>query len=142
MSFGSLIRVSLAGSAAELRHGSGPQVFTVARTVGMAGKAYLNADEALRHSPANAARMRGDCSIMECLEAGQRASALLNWHIEPEDKKDHKQKDLVADLTAIVERSKYFMEWRHSLMQSIWCGRYATVNQFGLQRSGARVAGC
>lgn len=106
-----------------------PHVFTVAGTVGLAGKANLNADEALRHSPSSAARMRADCGIMECLEARQRATALLNWHIEPEDKKDAKRKELVADLTAIVERSKYFMEWRHSLMQAIWYGHYATANQ-------------
>lgn len=111
-----------------------PHVFTVSGAVGLAGKAYLNADEALRHDTANAARMRADCGIMECLEARQRASALLNWHIEPEDGKNAGQKELAADLKAIIERSPYFMEWRHALMQAIWYGRYATANQFCIKR--------
>ncbi len=86
-----------------------PQVMTAAGQIGLAGHAYLNADEALRHDRRNAARMRVDCGIMECLEARQRAGALLNWHIEPEDDKDPRQKQLVQDLKAIVSRSPYFM---------------------------------
>lgn len=111
-----------------------PQVVTVAGQIGLAGHAYLNADEALRHDPANAARMRVDCGIMESLEGRQRATALLNWHIEPEDTKDARQKQLGADLKAIIERSRYFTEWRHSLMQAIWYGRYANANQFGIRK--------
>lgn len=111
-----------------------PQVATVAGQTGLAGHAYLNADEALRHSIDNAARMRVDCGVMECLEARQRASALLNWHIEPEDEKSADQKQLCAELTKIVERSPFFMEWRHSMMQAVWYGRYATANQFCAKR--------
>ena len=111
-----------------------PHIMTVSGAVGLAGKAYLNADEALRHDTQNAARMRADCGIMESLEARQRATALLNWHIEPEDGKSEYQKKLAAEMTNILERTPYFMEMRHSLQQAVWYGRYATANQFGKKR--------
>jgi hypothetical protein len=64
-----------------------PHIFTMAGRFSLVSKAYLNADEALLHDSQNAERMRVDCGIMESLEARQRAVALLNWHIEPEDAK-------------------------------------------------------
>ena len=50
-------------------------VQTVAGQTGMAGRAYLNADEALLHDPRNAERMRADSGITEYTEARQRAVA-------------------------------------------------------------------
>lgn len=107
-----------------------PHIFTVSGTVGLAGKAYLNADEAMRHNPANAARMRVDCGIMECLEARQRATALLDWHIEPEDAKDANQKDLAERMTQILKRTPRFTELQHTLMQATWYGRYGAAMQY------------
>jgi len=106
-----------------------PHIFTVAGQSGLAGKAYLNADEAIRHSEANAERMRVDCGIMECLEARQRASALLNWHIEPENE-SAEAKIIASRLEKILSRTPRFLEMRRCLLEGVWFGRYAVANQF------------
>ena len=62
-----------------------PHIYTVGGRRGIVSQSYLNMDEALRDSWTNAEKMRADCGIMECIEARERASALLNWHIEPEN---------------------------------------------------------
>lgn len=116
-----------------------PHIFTVAGQSGLAGKAYLNADEAIRHSEANAERMRVDCGIMECLEARQRASALLNWHIEPENE-SAEAKIIASRLEKILKRTPRFLEMRRCLLEGIWYGRYGVANQFASREiAGARA---
>jgi hypothetical protein len=92
---------------------------------------YRNSDEAIRHSRENARFMRNDPAIMECLEARQRGTALLGWHLEGEDAKDPKQKQLVTDLTGIVERIPNFTEYRRCLLEALWYGRYANQHEWG-----------
>lgn len=119
-----------------------PHAFTVAGQTGLAGKAYLNSDEAVRHSRQNAERMRVDCGIMECLEARQRASALLNWHLEPEDENDQLAKHLGAEVTKIIKRTPRFLELRRCLLEGIWYGRYGAALQYGSREiAGRRVLG-
>jgi hypothetical protein len=108
-----------------------PHVYTSLGRYGLASRAYLNADEATFHSRANANRMRVDCGIMEPLEARQRATALLNWHIEPEDPKSADQKILAGKLTQILSRTQRFTEMRRCLMEAIWYGRYAVALRYG-----------
>ena len=81
-------------------------------------------DVALRDSIDNARRMRNDCGLMECLEARQRAVALLPWVIEPEDDKSKLQKRLCLEMTRILARTPKFTEFRRSLMEAIWYGKY------------------
>lgn len=104
-----------------------PHIYTVAGQAGLAGCAYLAADEALRHNVENAERMLADSAITECLEARRRAVALLNWHIEPEDAKDANQKTIAAELTKICSRIPWFMQMRDSLLQAVWYGRYGVA---------------
>jgi len=113
-----------------------PQVQTVAGQLGLAGRAYLNADEAIRHDPANAARMLADCGIMECLEARQRATALLNWHIVADDPKDSHQKQMVESLTKIMSRTPRFMEMRRWMLDAIWRGRSGTATCYTTRKVG------
>src|SRR6185503_15127647 len=87
-----------------------PHIMTVAGRV--ATRSYLWADEAVRDSRANADRMRTDCGIMECLEARQRAVALLNWHIVPEDETSIEQKQLADEMTKILRRTPNFTKMR------------------------------
>lgn len=107
-----------------------PQIITFAGITGMIAKTYRSPDEAVKHSLENARFMRNDCAVMECLEARQRGTALLNWHLEPEDPKDKRQKDLCEDLTAIVERVRNFTEYRRNLLEAIWYGRYAVQHRY------------
>ncbi len=108
-----------------------PHVYTSLGRYGLTSKAYLNADEATNHSRVNANRMRVDCGIMEPLEARQRSTALLNWHIEPEDPKSGDQKILAQNLTQIVARTHRFTEMRRCLMDAVWYGRYAVAMKYG-----------
>lgn len=107
-----------------------PHIHTMGGRRGIVSQSYLNYDEATRDSRANAEKMRADCAVMECLEARQRATALLNWHIEPENGKDPAQKAMAAALTDILERTPRFTELRRSLLESIWFGRYAAALQY------------
>lgn len=107
-----------------------PQIITFSGRQSTISNTYRNPDEAIRHSLENARFMRNDCSIMESLEGRQRAVALLNWHLEPEDKDDPKQKELVTDLTAILEEIEYFTEYRRNLLEAIWYGRTAIANRY------------
>jgi len=108
-----------------------PHVATFVGFISSFSKSYRPSDEALRHSIEQARYMRNDTSIMECLEARQRATALLNWHIEPEDEKDPEQVELVENLTRIVELTPRFTEYRRWLLEAIWFGRVASQNIYG-----------
>lgn len=107
-----------------------PHIQTMGGRRGIVSQSYLNYDEATRDSRANAEKMRADCGIMECLEARQRATALLNWHIQPEDKKSAEQVALAAALTDILQRTPRFTELRRVLLEAIWYGRYATAMRY------------
>lgn len=91
---------------------------------------YRDYDIAMRNNMTNARVMREDCSLMECLEARQRAVALLNWHIEPEDEHSQEQKDLAAEMRKILDRTPRFTEFRRSLLEAIWYGKSAIQMHF------------
>jgi hypothetical protein len=107
-----------------------PHIHTVGGRRGIISQSYLNLDEALRDSRSNAERMRADCGIMECIEARQRATALLNWHIEPEDSNNQDELALCAMLNDIMEATPRFTEFRRTAMEAIWYGRYANVIRY------------
>jgi len=117
-----------------------PHIYTVAGFVSSAAKAYPNFDEATRNSIANSEAMRLDTAIAECLEARQRATALIPWHLQPEDENDPEQKKLAQELTAIIERTKRFTEMRRSMMEAIWYGRSLTCLNYGVKQIGHRWA--
>jgi hypothetical protein len=76
---------------------------------------YRNPDEAVVRSGGQAWKMRRDPAIMECLEARQRATALLNWHLEVEDEKDPRQKQVKDVMTKVLKRTRQFTEYRRCL---------------------------
>ena len=108
-----------------------PHVITFAGIANTLGKVYRNPDEARRHSKENARHMRNDLLVMECLEARQRATALLPWHIEPENPKDEGENEAAAILTSICERIPRFTEYRRNLLEATWSGRQGMQNIFG-----------
>jgi len=115
-----------------------PHFLTSTGYVGSAARAYPIEDEALRNSTENAERMRTETGIMEPLEARMRATALLKWHLVPEDEKSPKQIKLAQALTRILERTPRFVEYRRCLMDALWFGKYANVNTFGVTQIGGR----
>lgn len=116
-----------------------PQVFTFAGRTSTVANVYRNYDEAVKASVDNARFMRNDCSIMECLEARQRAVALLNWHIEPDDKKDPQQVKMADEMTKVLAATPGFTEYRRNLLEAIWYGRYAVQHAYGrMHRNGRK----
>lgn len=107
-----------------------PHIYTVGGRRGIVSQSYLNMDEALRDSRTNAEKMRADCGIMECIEARQRATALLNWHVEPEDAKSPAEVQLCKELTDILQATPRFTEYRRVLLEAIWYGRYAVAVKY------------
>lgn len=112
-------------------HDVAPHVATFQGLQSTVSHAYRPSDEALRHSIDNARFMRNDVTIMECLESRYRGTALLNWHLEPEDPKDDGQQDLCEKLKKILMLTPRFTEMRRWLMEAVWFGRCATQNTFG-----------
>lgn len=115
-----------------------PHFMTSTGYIGSAARAYPIEDEATRNSVENAERMRTETGIMEPLEARMRASALLKWHLVPENEKSPKQVKLAQMLTRCLERTPYFTEYRRCLMDALWFGKYANVNTFGTEQVGGR----
>lgn len=129
----SALRDPAAGTGAPPNFGSEvvPHIHTASGRFGVASKSYLNMDEALQDSRENAQRMRADCGIMESVEGRQRAVALCPWHIKPDDEKSQEQRDLALQMTAILEKTPRFTEYRRVMQEAIWYGRYGIANQFG-----------
>lgn len=108
-----------------------PHQLTFQGLFGTHSKVYRVSDEALKNSRENARFMRNDPGVMECLEARQRATALLEWKVEPENPNSSEQKDLCDVLAKTLRRISRFTEYRRCLMEAIWYGRSAIQNRYG-----------
>ena len=82
-------------------------------------------DEALRHSVQNMLAMRRDPVIMAALESRQRPTALLSWHVEPEDETHSDEAEAAAACTKLIERIRDPAWWRVNLLEALWYGRAA-----------------
>ena len=119
-----------------------PQVQTFQGIVTSASHSYLNPDEAIKNCPENALKMERDCFVMECIQARQRGVALLNWHVEPEDARDEKQKAIADIITGIMQQIPRFTEMRRQLLEAVWYGRYAVQTRWGMvKRMGKKYWG-
>src|SRR5690606_7885381 len=107
-----------------------PHVSTFVGLVSSQSKVYRPSDEALKNSQDNARYMRNDPVVMECVEMRQRATALLSWHIEPEDPKSRDQLDLADKVAKILERIPRFMQYRENMLNATWYGRYGVQNRW------------
>ena len=109
-----------------------PHMLSFQTLLSSIAKVYRFSDEALRNAWESAIAMRNDCGIMESLEARQRACALLDWDIVPEEgeEKDPSQQELCSQLKRIVRRISRFTEYRFNAMHAIWYGRYGIQNRY------------
>lgn len=119
-----------------------PHVMTFQGVVSSLANVYRPSDEALKDSAENARYMRNDLVVMECVEARQRATALLNWHVEPGDEKDGSQKAMAGTLTKIVASIPRFMQYRENLLHAVFFGRYGIANRWRWKNiaGGRRIA--
>lgn len=104
------------------------------------GKIYRPSDEALKHRPENAACMRNDPTVMECVESRQRACALLNWHIEPEDSNSNEQKRIADQIKLLCESIPRFMQYREQLLHATWLGKAGVAQTWGKKIVRRRMA--
>jgi len=109
-----------------LRH-----AFTFQGIAGSQAKVYRASDEAIQDSFDNAKFMRNDVTIMECVEMRQRAVALLDWSVEPEDANNAEQKEAAQILTKILEKIPRFMQYRENLLHATWYGKYGIQHKWG-----------
>ena len=114
------------------------QIHTVSGYVGTFNKVLPNEDEATRTNPQNAQKMETACDIWECVEARQRAIALLPWHLESDEPADPKQRELCAQLTKVIERGHDQTEMRRNVQDAIWYGRSLVQIKYGVERFGQR----
>ena len=107
-----------------------PHVFTFQGIFGSVSNVYRPSDEAIRHSYDNARFMTNDPSVMECVEQRIRSTCLLDWHLEVDDEKDSRQKELAENLTSLIKAMPRFMQYRENLMRAIWYGRSANTHRW------------
>jgi phage gp29-like protein len=113
-----------------------PHVTTFSGIVSTLAKTYRNHDEAIRHNVQNAHMMRRDPMIMGPLLARQRAVALLNWSVEPEDKTSEVEVRIAKELTKMISMIPRFTEYRRNLLEAVWYGRYAIQHKWSFVRKG------
>jgi hypothetical protein len=80
-------------------------------------------DEALFDNVNNAIAMLFDPVIMEPLETRFRATALLTWHLEPDDAADSKLVEAAADLEKRARRMPFFQQFLVQMMWDTWYGK-------------------
>ncbi len=114
-------------------------ISTFQSIVTTAARTYREYDEAILANLDTARYMRNDVGVMECLEGRQRLTSLLNWHIEAEDDNSQEQKDLVSDMTKIMEEIPRFTEYRRVLLEGIWFGKHGIQNRFGWQQINGKM---
>ena len=109
-----------------------PHVLTFSSIWSSANRVYSwRWDEALKTSRADALSMRRDAFLMSILQERRLATAQLNWHLEPEDSRDPRQKGAADLLTKIIRGFPHLQKLFYSLLDAIWYGRYAA--QFAYQ---------
>lgn len=119
-----------------------PHVVTFRGILSTIAKVYRSSDEAIRDSRESARFMRNDPTIMECLEQRQRSTALLNWHLEAEDQKDSRQKELCEHLKAIIETTPRFMQYRENLLHALWYGKYGVQHRYRWKKVRGQMRVC
>ncbi len=118
------------GMPPNLGEGLLPHVITHQGIISSVSRIYRPSDEAIKDSFDNARFMRNDPVIMECVELRQRSTALLDWHLEPDNEKDERQVQLCDDLKLILENIPRFMQYRENLLHATWYGRYGCQHRF------------
>ncbi|MGO9108530.1 MAG: DUF935 family protein [Thermoguttaceae bacterium] len=108
-----------------------PHAITFQGIFSSVSRVYRMSDEALKASLDQARYMLNDPVITEPLYYRLRCLALLDWHLEPEDKKNPTENWLCQQCTAIIKRTPRFTQYRKALARAVWFGRYGVQHQWG-----------
>lgn len=107
-----------------------PHVFSFQGLFANTSNVYRASDEALHASYASARCMLNDPTVSECIEQRMRSVCLLDWHLEVDDPKNSKQKELADEMTRLIKSTPRFMQYRENLMRAIWFGRSANTHRW------------
>lgn len=119
-----------------------PHIATFIGVESSFSKAYRYSDEALKHSVQNAHMMLNDPAVFEPLNTRILHTCQLNWHIEPENSEDPRQKHVAEELTSIMKMIPQFSKYLYTLSWAVWFGRYAVENQYNaFEKNGRRYYG-
>lgn len=97
----------------------------------LVNRIYRNPDVAMQQSYSDAAAMRFDTLIMECIQARQLATAQLPWTIEADNPRNITQAYVSAEVTKMINRIPRFLEFKRNLLEAIWFGHYGVAMDYG-----------
>ncbi len=122
--------------------GLAPHVITFQGIISSVSRVYRPSDEAIKDSLENARFMLNDPMVTECIEQRQRSTALLDWHLEPDDDNDVLQTWLCEEITKIIKKIPRFMQYRENLLRALWYGRYGVQQRWKWKRIGKHERLC
>jgi hypothetical protein len=102
-----------------------PHVATFTSISNLVSRSYLSTfDEALLDNQRNALVMRRDPVIEEALWSRKVPTAQLDWHIEPDDHNDRRQRRMAEEVEKICKAIPRLQDLRMQLLDDMWYGRY------------------
>lgn len=110
-----------------------PHVVTFIARTGGASNTYWHQlfDEALKEGREQALAMRRDSSLMALVKERMRAVANLPWHLEVEDERSPRQRQVRDGLTRLIGGNPELRRIIWSLLNAIWYGRYGVQVKWG-----------
>jgi phage gp29-like protein len=119
-----------------------PPVLSYSFLLNQARQIYsaVRRDDAMSFGRMDALAMERDAFIQGLMLERYEATALLKWHIEPEDPKDKVQLADAMWHQKIIERTPNFQRYKMNLLYAIWFGRSA-IQQVINRVRGERIMG-
>lgn len=87
-------------------------------------------DEAMLHNRENAERMRFDPVIDACLRVRMMATALLTWHLEPDDDTDPTEVKTAEVAEKLLKKAPHQLNMHRACLDATWVGRSAWQNRW------------
>lgn len=103
-----------------------PTVLTHSAIVGSAFRAFWHGrhDAARRHSREDSLVMRHEAWLMALMQERKLSVASLKWHIEVDDDRDTKQRDMKNGITKLIASIPRWKRLLMSMLEALWYGRY------------------
>ncbi len=92
---------------------------------------FLPGDLAVRQDLQNARNMWQNLICRSSLQERLYATALQEWHIEPDNEKDLMQQEMASCIQKTIQNIPDFVKFKYCLLKSRWFGKYACQIQYG-----------
>lgn len=94
---------------------------------------YYNGDEAIRDNLQNALAMRRDPVIGSALRARKMPTALLSWHIEPDNEAVEEEVQAANAIEQNIKKSPHLQQFLWWQLEALWYGRYGCQTAYQWQ---------